>query len=194
MYICALLAKGNTPFHLHIIGDGEAKDALENKFAAAGLQQHVTFYGWLSQAEVTDHLSRADILLLTSAFEGMPIAMMEALAAGCGVAGTRVSGIEDYEHHPLSAHCLSVFAVGDMEDAAHKINIIAAIPKNIRQQAARSLAASEFSMEVCLDRYFKVIAAIKTVPVPPPKIRCSVFKLLYSNLLSVARNIKVRLK
>jgi len=193
--ICALLAKNNTPFHLRIIGDGEAKVLLENRFRAEGLDHCVTFYGWLSQDQVGIYLSESDVLILTSDFEGMPIAMMEALATGCGVAGTRVSGIEDYEHHPLAADCLSVFTVGAIEDAVNKINMVAAVPKERRRWAARKLAESEFSMEVCLGKYLEVIEAIQVTPISAGgEIRLSPLKLLYSNLLSLVRKMKVGMK
>ena len=192
--ISLLLSKNNIKFHLRIIGDGEAKIQLETTFKEKGLEECVTFCGWLSQEQVGVHLSESDILILTSDFEGMPIAMMEALAAGCGVAGTRVSGIEDYGYHPLAPDCLSVFTVGDIEDAVNKINKVAAVPKGIRQQAARRLAQSEFSMQVCLEKYLKVIAPIKIAPVSPVPARLSPFKVFYSNLISVARSIKVSIR
>ncbi len=190
--ICSLLVIKNTKFHLNIIGDGgKDRTALERKFIETGLQEYVTFLGWHSQKEVGRYLSRSDILILTSDFEGTPVAMMEALAAGCGITGTRVSGIEDYEYHPLAADCLSAYTVGDIEDAVNKINRIAAIPKGIRQQAARNLAESEFSMRVCLNKYLIAVSTIKTGTATIPKITLSSFDLLYSKAIAIARYLKV---
>lgn len=192
--ICSLLTAKNMQFYLRIIGDGEAKASLENSFKENGLDEHITFSGWLSQEDVATALAESDMLLLTSDFEGMPIAMMEALAAGCGAAGTRVSGIEDYEYHPLAPDCLVVFSVGDIEDAVNKIQKIAAVPKGIRQQAARKLAEQEFSIDVCLKKYREVIDGIKMVLQVPVVNSLAAHKLLYSNILSFARNIKVGMK
>ena len=188
--LCGLLAKRGIKFHLDIIGDGDTKASLEQEFTEAGLQQYVTFWGWLSQKEVARHLSASDVLVLTSDFEGTPIAMMEALASGCGFTGTRVSGIEDYEFHPLAADCLSVYAIGDIEDAVNKIMCVAAIPRSTRQKAARKLAEAEFSMKVCLEKYFNIIYEKKS-PVPPLPIKLSFFALLYSKALAMARHLKV---
>ena len=159
--LCALLHQKNSVFHLNIIGDGPDKATLANKFIEAGLTSLVTFHGWLLQSEVSKWLSDSDILVLTSDFEGTPIAMMEGLAAGCGLVGTRVSGIEDYELHPLSPDCIALFNVGDMEDAVSKIMKLASVSVSARQQAARKLAECEFSMEVCLKRYINAIEAIQ---------------------------------
>ena len=191
--IAIQLAKKGKNFRLNIIGDGPEKTALENKVKEAGLQQYVVFPGWLSQKEVARYLSASDILLLTSDFEGTPIAMMEALAAGCGMVGTRVSGIEDYEHHPLAADCLRVYTVGDIEEALNKIEAISAIPQNVRQQAARKLAETEFSMEVCLSRYLVALAAIRANINPIPAISIGLSQLLYSKMIALARHMKVRL-
>jgi glycosyltransferase involved in cell wall biosynthesis len=191
--IAVSFAKNYTAFHLNIIGDGDARIPLTQKVKEAGLEQYVTFQGWLSQAEVARYLSASDILLLTSDFEGTPIAMMEALAAGCGMVGTRVSGIEDYEHNTLAADCLGVYTVGDIEDAVKKINTVASIPRKRRMVKARTLAESQFSMEVCLKKYSDAIATIKTVPPSPRQISLSFSDGLYSRLIALARYIKMSL-
>ncbi len=161
--VAELMKQKNIAFHLNIIGDGlETKVALQKKIIESGLEQQVTFTGWLSQDKVHEYLVSSDVLLLTSDFEGMPISMMEGLAAGCGFVGTRVSGIEDYEHHPLAGDCFGVFEPGDIATAVERIQKIGAVPVETRKSAARKLAEEQFSMEICLSRYN---AAIATIPV-----------------------------
>ncbi len=189
--IASSLAKQGIRFHLSIIGDGDAKAPLEATVQANGLQEHVTFHGWLTQQEVARHLSQTDLLLLTSDFEGTPIAMMEALAAGCGMVGTRVSGIEDYELHPLAADCLGVYETGDIAEAVNRINKLAAVPYATRRHSARLLAEAEFSMDVCLEKYSN---AISTMPprteTRPPKVVLPFTDQLYSKAIALARKIK----
>jgi glycosyltransferase involved in cell wall biosynthesis len=191
--VCTELEK-DTAFHLNIMGEGESKAALEQKFKDAGLEHNVTFHGWLSQQQVLQQLSDSDLLMLTSDFEGMPIAMMEALACGCGFVGTRVSGIEDCESHPLAADCFRVFNVGDTADAAKKIKEIAAILQQSRQNAARKLAETEFSLDVCMDRYLTAMGLMKYISAPGPKISLPILRLIYSKLVSTARYLKVKAK
>ena len=190
--ICSLLHRNGKVFHLDIIGDGEEKIPLENKFKEAGLISMVTFYGWLSQKEVGERLAASDILVLTSDFEGTPVAMMEALAAGCGIVGTRVSGIEDYELQPLAADCYAVFDVGNIDEAVSKINTIASIPASVRIPAARKMAENDFSMDVCLERYAKALASIKpSEQMPVAKVGLPFQSLLYSRAIALARYLKV---
>ena len=192
--VCALLHQSNRAFHMHIIGDGGEKTELENKLNEAGLGSLVTFHGWLSQKEVGIRLATYDILVLTSDFEGTPIAMMEALAAGCGVVGTRVSGIEDYEQHPLAENCFALFDVGDIAAARLKIGKIAAVAVNTREQAARKLAESEFSMEVCVAKYTGVISAIPAVlHVSIANVKMSRQAIIYSRIIAMSRYLRVKL-
>jgi glycosyltransferase involved in cell wall biosynthesis len=192
--ICALLKEKAVEFHLDIIGDGGAdKAALENLVIEQGLADQITFCGWLSQEAVAQCLSQSDILLLTSDFEGTPIAMMEALAAGCGLVGTRVSGIEDYEHHLLAADCISLYEVGIIEHAVSNVIKLSGIAVSTRRSAARKIAESEFSLQVCLEKYFHAIDAL---PAKTAEIRSSTlspFEFLYSRSIALARYLKVRL-
>jgi glycosyltransferase involved in cell wall biosynthesis len=191
--IAVALTQKSVRFHLNIIGDGDLKPILEAQIKDAGLQQHVSFTGWLSQKDVSGYLSGADILLLTSDFEGTPIAMMEAFAAGCGMVGTRVSGIEDYEHHALAADCLGVYPVGDIEEAVNKITQLAAVPGDVRRKAARELAELEFSMEVCLNKYNMAMDAITHKVQAAPLISMPYKQLAYSKALAIARYLKVKM-
>ncbi len=182
-------------FKLNIIGDGGAyKTALVKSATEAGLDKQIAFKGWLSQAEVHQYLSSSDILLLASDFEGMPIAMMEGLASGCGFVGTRVSGIEDFEHHSLASSCFGTFDVGNIVEAVIKIKEIAAVPLPQRKKAARELAETQFSMEICIDKYKKAIGTIPTRPFEKTNFKLSGDVLLKSKFISTLRTLKMSLK
>jgi glycosyltransferase involved in cell wall biosynthesis len=192
--IALLLAKEQISFHLDIIGDGDAKAGLMQGVEEAGLQNSISFRGWLSQPEVAKYLANADMLLMTSDFEGTPIAMMEALAAGCGMVGTRVSGIEDYEQHRYADKCLKIYTVGDIEDAAKKVVQLSVIAQSVRQIAARQLAENEFSMNVCLNKYINVINSLNFVPQTTVSYSLSAINTLYSRVMAFARITKLKLK
>lgn len=193
----ALLMKSmGIKFQLDIIGDGgDYKIALEKQAENSHLTDCVFFRGWLSQQEVRNYMADADIVLLASDFEGMPVSMMEALSMGCGFVGTRVSGIEDYEFHPLAKDCFGVFNVGNIEEAVSRIQQLAAVPVSTRQASARQLAESQFTMDICLDRYNKAIDDIPARQyIQPAKASISPVDALKSRLISIARNIKMAMK
>lgn len=91
----ARLTGGGTPVHLTIVGDGRHRGALEAHVTALGLRQCVTFLGQLDTAGVRDELRKADLFVLASRTEGLPRAMLEAMAAGLPCVGTTVGGIPE---------------------------------------------------------------------------------------------------
>jgi glycosyltransferase involved in cell wall biosynthesis len=194
LHIANRLHERGIAFHLTIIGDGDARQSLMQSVAEGALSGLVSFPGWLSQQQVASHLAESDVLVLTSDFEGMPIAMMEALAMGCGFTGTRVSGIEDMELQPAAAQCLRVFDVGDIDAAVAAIQEVAAIPAEKRKAAARTIAETEFAMSVCLRRYHD---AILNVPArhttTVPQVAMPFAAWVQSRFLAFVRSSRMRL-
>lgn len=155
-----LLRRG-VDFELQIVGDGPDRSALHNLAARAGLADRFVWSGWSAPAHVRVILRQSDVLLMPSNFEGMAVVVMEALAEGCGVVASRVSGIEDYEHAPFAAECLRVHAVGDVDAATTAVTALAGVPRDVRQQRARSFARSEFDIVVSVDRYERVVDQVR---------------------------------
>lgn len=167
--IASLLREAGQNVHVDIVGDGPDHRVLIDAVAAAGLTHDTTFHGWLPAHDVWRVLARSDVLLLPSNFEGMSVSVMEALMAGCPVVASRVSGIEDYEKHPLAANCLRAYAVGDVTEATKKIREVCAVPRGQRRSDARRFAVSEFSIERCAERYRSLIAGLSPNATSRPK-------------------------
>lgn len=193
--ICAELHRRGCRFTLDIVGSSAASgDEYRKKFAAVGVAGFVRFHGWQPAAAVYDLLAGTDIVMLTSNSEGMPLVMMEALGAGCGFVGTRVSGIEDYEHNALAADCLGVYPVGETDAAVDAIMKLAGVPVSQRAASARQLAEQEFTMDVCLDRYAAAIRLAPAAGISPLPVSMSATATLSSFARALLRYIKVSLK
>jgi len=78
---------------LILIGIGEIKESIMQKVINLGLENNVIFLG--QQSSVHEHLCRADIFILPSLWEGMPISLIEAMATGLPIVATNVGGIPD---------------------------------------------------------------------------------------------------
>jgi glycosyltransferase involved in cell wall biosynthesis len=76
--------------HFLIIGDGELRQALEAQIAAHHLENNVHLLG--TRHDVPALLAAADMFVLPSLWEGLPMALVEAMAAGLPVVATEVSG------------------------------------------------------------------------------------------------------
>ena len=80
---------------LRLVGDGSDRDALERLASELGIDDAVTFAGRLPEQETLDEIARADMLVLPSFMEGLPIVLMEAMALGVPVISSRVAGIPE---------------------------------------------------------------------------------------------------
>jgi glycosyltransferase involved in cell wall biosynthesis len=84
---------GNARLHFVWAGDGEQRTVLEDAIASSGLTGRVHLLG--HRWDVADWYDAADIFVLPSDLEGMPLAIMEAMAKGLPVIATAVSGIPE---------------------------------------------------------------------------------------------------
>ena len=116
---------------LTLVGDGPDRAALQVRVTALGLGDAVHFAGYKSQAEVADLLARHDALVLPSFAEGVPVVLMEAMAAKMPVIATAVGGVSELVHDGETG-CL--VAPGDeaalrgailrlMGDSAHRLRM-----------------------------------------------------------------------
>jgi colanic acid/amylovoran biosynthesis glycosyltransferase len=86
---------------LDVVGDGRERRALEVLADQLGVSSRVHFLGSLTEAEVAGLLAAADVFVLPSVIdadgqmEGLPVAVVEALASGVPVVATRLSGLPE---------------------------------------------------------------------------------------------------
>lgn len=85
---------------LTIIGDGPARATLEAQAKTIG--GAIRFLGYQSQKDVAGILTETDVLVLPSFAEGVPVVLMEAMAARVPVATTQVGGISELVEHNVS--------------------------------------------------------------------------------------------
>jgi glycosyltransferase involved in cell wall biosynthesis len=81
-----------------IAGDGDV-EAMRAKSAALGLGDRVTLPGWVGPAGVAALLASADVLVLPSFAENLPVSVIEGMAAGLAVVATPVGAVEDIITH-----------------------------------------------------------------------------------------------
>lgn len=72
--------------HLTLVGDGEERDALKALIHGLRIEDRVTLVGFID--DVLPYLARADLMVLPSIYEGLPAAVLEAMAVNCPVLAT----------------------------------------------------------------------------------------------------------
>jgi glycosyltransferase involved in cell wall biosynthesis len=78
-----------------LAGDGSARQQLQADLVRRRLEAHVTLFGWASAVQRCELMSRTEIVVMPSHQEGMPNAVLEAMAAGRAVVATRVGAVPD---------------------------------------------------------------------------------------------------
>lgn len=138
---------------LVFVGDGPLREAIERDASDMGVGHAVEFLG--ARDDVADQLVAADVFWLTSSYEGLPVACIEAMASGLPTVVTSVGGLPELvkdrgtgclvdpdDHEQLAMLTLELFS--DPQFAA-------SLGRNAREHVIR-----RYSIELTAERYVKV--------------------------------------
>lgn len=81
--------------NLHVLGDGIHRTEYQQMAADLGLDGQVHFWGHVNSDQVWQHLRNSDLFVMPSLTEGLPRAMLEAMACGVPCVGSSVGGIPE---------------------------------------------------------------------------------------------------
>jgi rhamnosyl/mannosyltransferase len=90
------LVRTTEPMHLHVVGDGECRDELERLVQFLDLVGRVTFHGFLQGEELMVRWADGEVLVVPSEREGMPLSLLEGMAAGLPVVASAVPGLVEF--------------------------------------------------------------------------------------------------
>ncbi len=148
----ARLAEGAVrPFEVVVVGGGELHESLESQARSLGLAGRVRFLG--ARADVSRLLKAADAFVLSSAWEGMPNTVMEAMATGLAVVATDVGGVREL---------VVPGATGHIVPAGDPVALAGALGEMMQQdpgrtaalgQAGRTRILEHFDIERVVDRW-----------------------------------------
>ncbi|MFT4148688.1 MAG: glycosyltransferase [Paracoccaceae bacterium] len=120
----ALAAPGLPQLHLTLVGDGELRGQIEVAIAAHRLRERITLAGWQDEAGVRAALARSQALILPSFAEGLPVVLMEAMAAARPVIATAIAGVPEL----VTPDVGWLVPAGDAQTLADAIAAMAATP------------------------------------------------------------------
>lgn len=126
------------------LSDGSLRTQLQTMVRELGLQEAVRFVGY--QPDVRDWLAIADISILPSLYEGLPLAAIEALASECPMVATAVDGTPEVILHGKTG---LVVPARDPQRLAEAICEMLRDPERARKmaQTGRQLVLNKFSVE-----------------------------------------------
>jgi glycosyltransferase involved in cell wall biosynthesis len=128
-----------------IAGNGDG-DSFRKEATALGIADRVTFPGWVGPEAAQALLASADVFVLPSYNEGLPVAVLEAMAAGVPVVTTRVGAIPDLG---IDGEAGFMIDPGSIEDLTDRLAVLVDDPA-LRARfgsSGRRRVESEFTIE-----------------------------------------------
>ena len=143
-----MLAPQRPNLRFVVVGDGSERSGLERLADELGVR--TLFLGQRPNDEVPDLVAAMDVLVLSSRFEGMPLALLEWMAAGKAIVASRVGGIPSIVEHDQEA---ILVPPRDHVAFAHEIARLLDDPSERRRlgDAARLRQRAEFRFQGTLD-------------------------------------------
>lgn len=139
---------------LTFIGDGPYRKKLEELSLKYGIDEHINFVGMLSNSElIRSELKKADLFLFPTKAEGLPRALIEAMAIGLPALSTPVNGVpellsSDYLFDPL-----------DVNSFGNKVIYLLNNPKDLEKMSENNIKkAYEYRYDILQDKrdiYYK---------------------------------------
>ncbi len=140
--VAALRAK-HPDIQLVLAGDGPDRTWVENRAKTLGIADCVSITGFLDPSEIAKKLADADVFVMASFAEGVPVVLMEAMASGLPVVATHIAGIPELVEHGVNGF---LAAPGNADELITRIEPLMddAELRNRFGQAGRAKVEGEF--------------------------------------------------
>ncbi len=154
----AEIAGKHPHLHLLIAGDGELREELEAQTRGLNLQPQVHFLG--TRQDIPDVLAASDSFVLPSLWEGLPMALIEAMASGLPVVATEVSGSREVM---LPNETGLLVPPGDVTLLAQALDFILSNPDRARAMGAagRQRVEAGFSAQTQAREYLALFEKVQ---------------------------------
>ena len=143
-------------YTLTIYGEGNCREALESQIKNLHLEGFVTLPG--TKKNIFDHISNAALFVLSSNYEGMPNALIEAMCLGLPVISTAVSGTSDLIEDGVNG---TIVPVGNKEKMIEAIRYVLSNTEIQKKYATSAVKINEkLKVDIVMEEWIKFIAEI----------------------------------
>jgi len=166
---------------LTIVGSGPLEPALRAQAAHLRIQDRVRFLGF--QSDVRSCLQRADAFVLSSRWEGLPVALMEACACELPAVFTETAGSREL----LPNSPLPIARVGDPAALAHAMQTLMDLPSSTRRglgHAARLQITARYDQQSVLNRLEILYCHLVSENTQPSRVRRNSRAILKASICS----------
>lgn len=142
-------------FQLTVVGDGPDREALEEQARTAGLEHDVSFLG--EREDVLNLVDDADIFVLSSRSEGLPMSVLEAMAGGKPVVASSVGGVPELVVDGVTGMLVPPGDASALADALRELIPAEGVRRRLGEAGRRRLE-EEFSLERWRECHLRVYA------------------------------------
>jgi glycosyltransferase involved in cell wall biosynthesis len=146
--------------HFVLVGDGALRPALEAARRRAGLERRLHLPGW--RRDVPALLDAATVVTLTSRFEGLPRALVEALAASVPVVAMAVDGVDEVVRDGVNGFLVRE---GDVATLAERVDaVLGDAGLRARLAAAADAGLEAFERDTMVRQQEELYETLATAP------------------------------
>ena len=148
-------------FEIEIVGDGPYQKELLKLASDLDVTAHLRFAGSVPYSELPEKYRDADLFILPSLAEGMPLVVLEAMGTGLPIVASRVQGIEELVAEDVNG---ALFDPGDADGLARSlVKLINAGKERIEMGAASVERVKPYDWKHIADAYLTLYADILSI-------------------------------
>lgn len=153
---CAILKARGFDFVCFIVGDGPERRRIEKQVRTLGLQSEIKLLGHVSREDLLALYPLADVVVLASKSEGIPIVLMEAMARGCAVLAPNITGIPELV---IDGKTGFLYEPGSISDFIGRVLLVSRSRNALDQlrRAARDHVSAYFNRVVNLEKFVETL-------------------------------------
>lgn len=155
-----IINKGVSNFHLLIAGSGKEEKQLKEYVAKNKLQDYVDFLGWVANDQKPILFEKADVLVLPSYNEGLPMAILEAMSYGLPIISTNVGSIAEVVKNEKNGFLINPGDVEALSDAMTELILKPEVWKK-ESSESRIICGNKFSEDIFFSSVEKVYRGLE---------------------------------
>jgi glycosyltransferase involved in cell wall biosynthesis len=156
----ALAGLKDLDWEWRIAGDGPQMDELKSLAREFGISERVMFLGWQSREDLAEWYHRSNLFLFPSRHEGMPNAVLEAMASGLPVVATRIAGNEELVLDGETGLLVHPEDVQSLRDALRTLLADERLRERLGR-ASRQRVGKDYSWENVARRYSETLESLR---------------------------------
>jgi colanic acid/amylovoran biosynthesis glycosyltransferase len=160
--VASLIRDSGWDLRLDIVGSGPLESRLRQQIADLGVERHVSLLGAKTQADVQRMMRECHVFLLPSVTdengfqEGIPVALMEAMACGVPVVSSRHTGIPELVEHGVSGYLAGERDVAEIANCLKEVIGNAARTREIVANA-RGRIGREYDIQLLMRQWLQLV-------------------------------------